>query len=49
MGRWDSDPTEFAGRVVSALVTGLAEKLAVGDLVAAAGAQRLLVVELVGR
>src|SRR5580704_17722638 len=43
--RW-SDPAEFAGRGVRAVVAGLTEELAVGEFVIAAGALRLPVVEL---
>jgi hypothetical protein len=47
-GRRRSDPTDFP-RVVRAFVTGLAEELAVGEFVVAAGVERLLVVELLCR
>jgi hypothetical protein len=47
--RRDSDLAELLTRAVGSLVAGLAEKDAVGDLVVTTGAQRLLVVELLGR
>jgi hypothetical protein len=43
------DAAQLAGRVVRSLVTGGAQVLAVGELFITPGAERLLVVELLGR
>jgi hypothetical protein len=43
------DAAEFAGGAVRSLVTGRAQVLTVGNFFVATGAERLLVVELLGR